>query len=147
MEGLAKFVDHGIQPDFPETFQFDRLCGGSGLRATPDCRSVFQGYSLKEAPLRPCRSCGPTQKSRVEILKPLPETYLMPEQGNLTLRLKASSRTQPYWFLNGKYLGRFQEHTRSFSPGHYTLKAISEKPDERSASVTFQVQPRQVPEP
>lgn len=143
MEGLARFADHGIQPDFPETFRFDRLCGSSGLRASPDCKSVFRGYSLKEAPLRPCRSCGLRQNRRVEILKPLPETYLMPEQGPLTLMLKASSHTAPYWFLNGKYLGRFRERTRQFFPGHYTLKAVSEAPDERSASVSFRVIPGQ----
>ena len=147
MEGLARFSDHGIQPDFSDTFRFDRLCGVSGLRATPNCQSFFQGYSLKEAPLRPCRSCGLAQKSRLEILKPLPETFLMPEQGKLTLMLKAVSRTTPYWFLNGKYLGRFQEQSRQFSPGHYTLKAISEIPDEQSASVTFKVLPGQVPDP
>lgn len=147
MEGLARFSDHGIHQDFPDSFQFDRLCGASGLRATPDCKSFFQGYSLKEAPLRPCRSCGRNQKSRLEILKPLPETFLMPERGQLMLELRAAGRTAPYWFLNGKYLGRFQEQTRQFSPGHYTLKAISEIPDERSASVTFRVLPSPVPAP
>ena len=143
MEGLARFADHGIQPDFPETFRFDRLCESSGLRATADCKAVFQGYSLKEAPLRPCRSCGNSGNSRVEILKPLPETYLMPEEGSLTLMLQAAGRTAPYWFLNGKYLGRFRERTHRFSPGKYTLKAISETPEERSASVSFRVLPGQ----
>ena len=143
MEGLARFADHGVLPDFPETFRFDRLCEFSGLRATADCKSFFQGYSLKEAPLRPCRSCGNSGNSRVEILKPLPETYLMPEEGSLTLMLQAAGKTAPYWFLNGKYLGRFRERTRQFSPGKYTLKAISETPEERSAAVTFRILPSQ----
>lgn len=147
MEGLARFADHGVQPDFPASFRFDRLCESSGLRATAECKEVFQGYSLKEAPLRPCRSCGSSRNSRVEILRPLPEMYLMPEKGPLTLMLKAVSRTTPYWFLNGKYLGRFQEQTCSFQPGHYKLKAVSEMPDERSAAVSFRVLPNQVPDP
>ena len=79
----------------------------------------------------------------MEILKPLPETYLMPEEGSLTLMLQAAGRTEPYWFLNGKYLGRFRERTRRFSPGKYTLKAISETPEERSAAVTFRILPYQ----
>ena len=141
MEGLSKFADHGILPDFPAAFRFDRLCWASGLRATPDCKSVFQGYSLKEAPLRPCRSCGPGQAGRVEILKPLPETYLMQGKEPLTLMLKAVGRTPPYWFLNGKYLGRFRERTLKFTPGNYTLKAVSESPDERAAAVTFRIAP------
>ena len=143
MEGLARFADHGVLPDFPETFRFDRLCEYSGLRATADCKSFFQGYSLKEAPLRPCRSCGNNGNRRVELLKPLPETYLMPEEGSLTLMLQAAGTTAPYWFLNGKYLGRFRERTRQFSPGKYTLKAISETPEERSAAVTFRILPNQ----
>ncbi len=67
----------------------------------------------------------------------------MPEEGSLTLMLQSAARTAPYWFLNGRYLGRFRERTRQFSPGKYTLKAVSEKPEERSAAVTFRILPNQ----
>ncbi|MBR4665166.1 MAG: hypothetical protein IKO93_14970, partial [Lentisphaeria bacterium] len=63
--------------------------------------------------------------------------------GSLTLMLQAAGTTAPYWFLNGKYLGRFRERTHQFSPGKYTLKAISEKTEERSAAVRFRILPSQ----
>lgn len=139
MEEIGRFADHGILPDFPDTFRLDRLCSSTGLRANADCRNTFQGYSLKHAPLRPCRNCGRKQISSVMILHPKPENYLTGESGKVSLMLTAAGTTPRHWFLNRKYLGRFQQKSILFTPGIYHLKAISEDPDTASGTVTFHV--------
>lgn len=139
MEGIGSFADHGILPDFPDTFRLDRLCSSSGLKANAGCRNTFQGYSLKSAPLRPCRRCCGKQFSRVMILNPKPENYLTGEDGKVSLLLTADSTTSLHWFLNRKYLGRFRQKSVRFAPGVYRLQAISEDPDTASGTVTFHV--------
>ena len=139
MEEIGRFADHGILPDFPDTFRIDRLCSSSGLRANADCRSAFPGYSLKHSPLRPCRRCGGKQISKVMILNPKPENYLVQENGKISLFLTAAGTTPLHWFLNRKYLGRFQQKAIPFTPGVFHLKAISEDPDTASGTVTFHV--------
>jgi len=139
MEEIGRFADHGILPDFPDTFRLDRLCSSSGLRANTVCRNTFQGYSLKDAPLRPCRRCGGKQLNRVMILNPKPENYLARENERLSLTLTADGTTPLHWFLNRKYLGRFRQKSIPFTPGVYRLQAISENPDTDSGTVTFRV--------
>jgi membrane carboxypeptidase/penicillin-binding protein PbpC len=139
MEEIGRFADHGILPDFPDTFRFDRLCSDSGLRAGADCKKTFQSYSLKHAQLRPCRRCGGKQFSKVMILNPKPENYLARENERLSLTLTADGTTPLHWFLNRKYLGRFRQKSIPFTPGVYRLQAISENPDTDSGTVTFRV--------
>ena len=141
MSDIARFSNSPPLPDFPDSFRQDNLCSVSGLRATPFCGETFPGYSLREAPLRPCKACQPGKRSAIRILNPAPETYLSQAENGLELNLQAGSKTAPYWFLNGKYIGQFRQKKHRFSIGSYTLKAISENEDEPSAAVGFQVQP------
>ncbi|MBO4632898.1 MAG: transglycosylase domain-containing protein, partial [Lentisphaeria bacterium] len=139
LESMNRFGTGKTLPDFPERFRFDRLCSLSGLRATPYCQNSFPGYSLREAPLRPCRNCPPGKASRIRILSPSPGTYLKPANGELALRLQASGKKPPHWFLNGCYLGCFMERKQIFNPGTYCVKAISEDAEELSAQTDFSI--------
>lgn len=139
LEAMNQFGSGKPQADFPDGFRFDPLCTLSGLRATPYCQNTFPGYSLREAPLRPCRRCPPGRASRIRILSPSPGNYLKPADGKLELRLQASGKTPPHWFLNGRYLGRFMERKQVFNPGTYRVKAISENAEELSAQTAFTV--------
>lgn len=138
MEWLRHSAGIRKQADFPDTFRYDLLCAKSGLRATPSCQDTFPGYSLRLAPLRPCRSCQRGQLSSIRILNPAPETYISPEE-HLILPLRADSRTPPHWFLNGRYLGKFQQKKLPFPAGHHRLRAVSESADETTAEVAFSV--------
>ena len=141
MSDLVRFSSLPPLPDFPDSFRQDTLCSASGLRATPFCRETFPGYSLRAAPLRPCKVCQPGNRSAIRILSPAPETYLSPAENGLELNLQAQSKTPPYWFLNGKYLGQFKQKKHRFAVGSYNLKAVSGNDDEPSAKVRFQVDP------
>jgi len=139
MAGIERFSCSPAIPDFPESFRHDRLCTDSGLRATPYCEKTFQGFSLRKAPLRPCRECQPGNRSAIRILAPAPETYLAAPGNALELDLRAESKTPPHWFLNGKYLGRFRERKHKLPTGNHLLKAVSENELESSASVRFRI--------
>jgi len=138
MEGLKRFGEQRVRPDFPDSFRYDRFCSASGLRAGPYCRESYSGFSLRKAPLRPCRACEPGQTVPIRILRPLPTDYLAPD-GKITLHLSSASKSIPCWFLNGKYLGHFQEKKQIFTPGTYRLKAVSDSSEETPAEVRFRV--------
>ena len=146
MSSLAGSGSGKVTPGFPNSFRHDRLCRVSGLHAGPDCKETFTGYSLKAALLRPCQSCTPGKMTAIRILNPAAEKYLTGADGSVELRIVADSRTVPHWMLNGSYLGSFREKLRNFTTGKYTLSAMSENADERSAAVHFEVI-RQAPAP
>ncbi|MBO4647413.1 MAG: transglycosylase domain-containing protein [Lentisphaeria bacterium] len=139
MEGVKRFGEQRVRPDFPDSYRFDRLCSSSGLRVGPYCRESYQGCSLRKAPLRPCRRCEPGRTAPIRILRPLPTDYLAAD-GKITLLLAAApGKCTPSWFLNGKYLGCFQEKKQTLPPGTYRLKAVSDSSEELPSEVRFRV--------
>ncbi|MBP5641415.1 MAG: transglycosylase domain-containing protein [Victivallales bacterium] len=132
----------------PQPFDLDSwlspvaLCAATGLRAVPGICDVKQGRTAKGIPLKQCQKCGKRTATRVNILKPKPQTYIVRRGGHVRLPVETSPE-EVHWYVNDGYRGMMKSgECLTLGPGHYFLRAVSEEEGIRPGTVIVDVKSR-----